>query len=413
MSDNANDKQVVMRNVLHYNMTDRTNQKSLERRELQGAVKRFRRLSTGVRSSKNGKKGSPTSAKMLSSFGSPLSELTADVLLWVMDSLRNIALDLSDNFGFKIPVVGLITGCCERSESKLKQGYFAPVSQVACQQRNNISSFSCTCEKAEKPKDSETSKTVEEQLRSGNGLADWMIEKSKIQNHNGEYCLFTLGMLSTRKDEQLSGQPSLQSLKPSRAGREGQLYCRRAQSHRYLMASVSESAVNDLTIDLKPQITTYSVLFGRPTRSSLLRSAHQSACVSSSIPVERGLKKISSEACSGRASRQKGTMIQTSRVPNLNATKSGLQMMFLEETVHSFLIGARYNRNYLDSQAFQKYGLFVSRNEPKVSFLTQCSADHKKRLDQSKELIQQSLKLENSELEVLEKHSRKNNEVLI
>ncbi|XP_056419154.1 uncharacterized protein LOC130360632 isoform X2 [Hyla sarda] len=206
------------------------------------------------------------------------------------------------------------------------------------------------------------------------------------------------------KDEQLSGQPSHQSLKPSRAGREGQLYCRRTQSHRYLTASVSESAVNDPSIDLKPQITTYSVLFGRPTRSSLLRAAHQSACVSSGIPVEHGLKKISSEACSGRASRQKGIMMKMPRVLNSNNAKSGLQMMFLEETVHSFLIGARYNRNYLDSQAFQKYGLFVSRCEPNVSFLTQCSADHKKRLDKSKELIQQSLKLENSELKVLEKH---------
>ncbi|KAM3930944.1 uncharacterized protein RB166_004429 [Leptodactylus fuscus] len=244
---------------------------------------------------------------------------------------------------------------------------------------NNISS--------ELPLESETSE--EEQHNSGNVLADWMVEKGKIRNHNGEFSFFTLGMLSTSKEEQLSGQPSLQSLKPSRAGREGQLYCRRAQSHRYLMASVSESAVNDLAIDRKPQITAYSVRSGRPTRSSLLRSAHQSACVSSSIPIERRLKKISSEACSGRASRQ-----------------NGLQVMFLEETVHSFLIGARYNRNCLDSQAFQRYGLFVSRSQPKVSFLTQCSEDHKKRLDQSKALIQQSLKMGNSELNDLEKHSR-------
>ncbi|XP_071999031.1 uncharacterized protein [Engystomops pustulosus] len=224
-------------------------------------------------------------------------------------------------------------------------------------------------------------------------------------------------------DEQLSGQPSLQSPKPSRAGREGQLYCRRAQSHRYLMASVSKSAINDPAIDLKPQITSYTVLFGRPTRSSLLRSAHQSAYISSSIPMERGLKKISSEACSGRASRQNGTLMQNTKVSNSHISKSGLQVMFLEETVRSFLIGARYNRNCLDSQAFQKYGLFVSRSQPKVSFLTQCSADHKKRLDQSKELIQQSPKLENSELKVLEKHSkpsahftvngRKNNEIHI
>ncbi|KAM4040913.1 uncharacterized protein ACNLHF_012159 [Anomaloglossus baeobatrachus] len=246
-----------------------------------------------------------------------------------------------------------------------------------------MSPYFFNCEKEEISQESGSLKTLDEQPKSGSALADWMIEKGKIQNHNGEFSLFTLGMLSTRKDEQLSGQPSLQSPKSSRSGREGQLYCRRIQSHKYLMASVSESAANDLTIDPKPQITTYSVQFGRPTRSSLLRSAHQSACASSSIPMERGRKKISSEACSGRASRQKGTMMPITKMPNSDIFKPGLQMMFLEETVHSFLIGARYNRNCLDSQAFQKYGLFVSRSQPQVSFLTQCSADHKKRLDQS------------------------------
>ncbi|XP_066445937.1 uncharacterized protein [Eleutherodactylus coqui] len=277
---------------------------------------------------------------------------------------------------------------CHSKQTPLQKGRKTTYSSSKHINGDNISSFSCTCEKVEILQEPETLRTIDKQFKSGNVLADWMIEKSKIQNHNGEFSLFTLGMLSTRKDEQLSGQPSLQSLKPSRAEREGQLYCRRVQSHGYLMASASESAINDLAIDSKPQIITYSGLFGRPTRSSLLRSAQQSACISRGIPMAHRPKKISSEACSGRASRQKG-----------------LQMMFLEETVHSFLIGARYNRNCLDSQAFQKYGLFVSRSQPRVSFLTQCSADHKS-LDQRKELIQQSLKLENSELKVLEKYSR-------
>ncbi|XP_077149054.1 uncharacterized protein LOC143810029 [Ranitomeya variabilis] len=266
----------------------------------------------------------------------------------------------------KIAAGDEVRGPCQSRQTPLQKGSKTTYSSSNHTNGNNISKYSFNCEKADISQELGTLKNLEEQLKSGSALADWIIEKGKIPNHNGEFSLFTLGMLSTRKDEQLSGQPSLQSLKPSRAGREGQLYCRRVQSHQYLMASVSESAANDLAIDPKPQITTYSVQFGRPTRSSLLRLAHQSASVSSSIPMERGLKKNSSEACSGRASRQKG-----------------LQTMFLEETVHSFLIGARYNRNCLDSQAFQKYGLFVSRSQPKVSFLTQCSADHKMRLDQS------------------------------
>ncbi|XP_018119250.1 uncharacterized protein LOC108717037 isoform X2 [Xenopus laevis] len=197
------------------------------------------------------------------------------------------------------------------------------------------------------------------EMQSNNVLATWIIEKSKIHNHSGELPLFTQGLLSVRKDEQLSGQASLQSPKPSKAGRKGQLFCRREQSHKYLMASVSNSCVNDLSIDLKPQITTYTVQFGRPTRSSLLRSAHQSASLSRTIPIQHEL--LSAESSPGRASRE----------------RRGLQEMptSLGETAHSFLVGARYNRNCIDSQAFQKYGLFVSRRQPRVSFLTNSKID--------------------------------------
>ncbi|KAE8604107.1 hypothetical protein XENTR_v10014575 [Xenopus tropicalis] len=197
------------------------------------------------------------------------------------------------------------------------------------------------------------------ELQSNNVLASWIIEKSKFQNHNGEFPLFTKGLLPVRKDEQLSGQASLQSLKPSKAGRKGQLFCRREQSHKYLRASASNSCVNDLCIDLKPQITTYTVQSGRPTRSSLLRSAHQSASLSRNIPIQH--ERLSAESSPGRASRE----------------RRGLQVMStsLGETVHSFLVGARYNRNCIDSQAFQKYGLFVSRRQPGVSFLTNSKID--------------------------------------
>ncbi|KAM9316512.1 uncharacterized protein PAF06_007546 [Gastrophryne carolinensis] len=198
-------------------------------------------------------------------------------------------------------------------------------------------------------------------------LPEWII--GKMQSYSGELPLFHLGLLSTRKDEQLSGQSSLQSLKPSRAGREVQLYCRRAQSHKYLMATVCESSASDPSINFKPQITTYGPLFGRPTRSNLLRSTHQSACRSGSLPVEHGLRRTSSEA-SGRAARQKG-----------------LEAKSLEETVHSFLIGARYNRSFLDSKSFQKYGLFISKSQPGVSFLKQCKSDHQRSKDQHLRMV--------------------------
>ncbi|XP_072264123.1 uncharacterized protein [Pyxicephalus adspersus] len=224
--------------------------------------------------------------------------------------------------------------------------------------------------------------------KSDEVLADWIIKKSKIENHNGELPLFRQGLLSTRKDEQLSGQSSFYSPKASKPWRVEQLFCRQAQSHRYLMATMSESSLSDPSIDLKPQVTTYTILLGRPTKSSLLRSAHQSACISRSIPVEHRLRKTSSEACSGKASKQKG-----------------LQAMSLEETAHSFLTGARYNRSCLDSQAFQKYGLFISKNQPGVSFLAQCRVDHQRKQDQSKEPFPKSMKIENDESKTFEKHS--------
>ncbi|XP_063297097.1 uncharacterized protein LOC134585589 [Pelobates fuscus] len=200
------------------------------------------------------------------------------------------------------------------------------------------------------------------ELKADEVLPDWIIEKSKVHNHTGEFPLFKQKMLSTRKDEQLSGRPSLQSPKLSKAER-GQLFNRLEQSHKYLMATMSESSINDLAIDQKPQITTYTIQFGRPTRSSLLRSAHQSASLSRTIPGELELHKRSLGQGTGRAS----------------SHSSGLQAMSLGETVHSFLVGARYNRNCLDSQAFKKYGLFISRCQPRVTFLTHCSAEHQRK----------------------------------
>ncbi|MEE6501130.1 hypothetical protein FKM82_004075 [Ascaphus truei] len=81
--------------------------------------------------------------------------------------------------------------------------------------------------------------------------------------------------------------------------------------------------------------------------------------------LHRNSVQASSESHTGGASRQ----------------RRGLQMVStsLGETVHSFLVGARYNRHCLDSQAFQKYGLFISRNHPRISFLTPCKTDHQKK----------------------------------
>ncbi|XP_053316112.1 uncharacterized protein LOC128483838 [Spea bombifrons] len=212
------------------------------------------------------------------------------------------------------------------------------------------------------------------ELNSDDAQPDWVVERSKVRV--GELTFFKQNLLSSKQVKQLD-EISLPRLKPSRP-ESGPLYARIEKPHQYLKATLPKSSVNELDIGWKPQITTYNVQFGRPTRSSLLRSGHQSAAVTRNIPAKHELQKPPLESCAGR------TLKQSKR----------LQTMSLGETDHSFLVGARYNRKYLDSQAFQKYGLFISRSKHGVTFLTQCTMEHKKSSTGVKDLMQDSVDLD-------------------
>ncbi|XP_069071529.1 uncharacterized protein [Pleurodeles waltl] len=208
-------------------------------------------------------------------------------------------------------------------------------------------------------------------------MMKWVLVKNKIQTHNGESTLFNERLLSSRKDEQLSGQHALQSPKTTKAGMHlpcsnGQHFCRPEGSHKYLQASVSETSVMDLTECTRPQNSTYGDRLGRPTRSSLLRTKHQLLSMSRSFHTMPTETQGSSEPSARRSCEQSEELQQ------LSAS--------LGETVHSFLVGARYNRSSLDSQALQKYGLYISRTQPPVSFLIQCQRDHLKKQEEKHDL---------------------------
>ncbi|GCC28790.1 hypothetical protein chiPu_0007224 [Chiloscyllium punctatum] len=54
---------------------------------------------------------------------------------------------------------------------------------------------------------------------------------------------------------------------------------------------------------------------------------------------------------------------------------------FSGENIHSFLIGARYNRtNYLDSKAVERHGLFICRNKPYIHFIVDHGKEQNKKM---------------------------------
>ncbi|XP_066566341.1 uncharacterized protein LOC136753860 [Amia ocellicauda] len=194
-------------------------------------------------------------------------------------------------------------------------------------------------------------------------MPNWVTEINRIQKHNGQAPLFTEHMLSPIKDEQLSGQPSTKSLKPLRArttSPEGQLFYRPERSHRYLQASVFESAAEEWAE--RPQSTFPVTHLGRPTRSSILRTRHLALSVASD-PHHKERATLTPKKCS-------------SSRPPLNPRELQPVCTSVGENVHSFLIGARYNRErYMDFVAVDKYGLYLSRSNPRCPFLTHSNAD--------------------------------------
>nr|XP_014347572.1 PREDICTED: uncharacterized protein LOC106704634 isoform X2 [Latimeria chalumnae] len=201
-------------------------------------------------------------------------------------------------------------------------------------------------------------------------MAKWAVDVNNVQKHNGEAPLFTERLLSPIKKEQLSGQSSYQSLKPSQIEEampcsEVQLFYRPERSYKYLQASIPESSAYDLSETIRPTKETFEAELGRPTKTSLLRARYSALSYSN--------RKAKMETCK----RLHDFILISSykNIKQLQAVSSAVG-----ESVHSFLIGARYNRlNSRDFKAVKDYGLIVSRSQPNFSFLNHSDLDLSKR----------------------------------
>ncbi|XP_072427791.1 uncharacterized protein [Chiloscyllium punctatum] len=202
------------------------------------------------------------------------------------------------------------------------------------------------------------------------GMINWVTEIFKMREHNGGPSPFTECPLLSSKNEQLLRSPfSLLSssernwtIPPS----DRQLFYRPERTHKYLSASVYGSTVYDLTEKDRIRNRATDIQLGRPTRSSLLRAKY---CSLSTFSDQRSREK-EQRSCDFSAIRCHQYMKALKPVPN-----------FSGENIHSFLIGARYNRtNYLDSKAVERHGLFICRNKPYIHFIVDHGKEQNKKM---------------------------------
>ncbi|XP_066266691.1 protein PRRC2A-like isoform X1 [Branchiostoma lanceolatum] len=176
----------------------------------------------------------------------------------------------------------------------------------------------------------------------------WVLEVRSQQTHSGEAALLTSQLLASNKGEQTVGvKPKKPKFKKIVVN--GLTYHRPMKAHQFLTAADTASETSSEASSL-----------GRPTRASLLRARHHRSQSAPSSQTSTDIKRY--------LQRMKDTRPLTGKLPkelNPIVAEDG-------ETVHAFLIGARYNRSQvMDVQSLNRFGLFVPRANPNGCFLTQ------------------------------------------
>jgi len=191
---------------------------------------------------------------------------------------------------------------------------------------------------------------------SGNKTPVWFDQANdKIRNHDGEALVFTENFLPSNKHDQ--GRPTFTPKKKQRPVSgistksaptvvNGDTYYRPNKTHSYLQASK------------RPQ----TAKVDRETRASKLRNRHRQTSMSATPSCDTKLQLK-------RMKEQKPKPIHMNK--DLIPIPSSL-----DETPHSFIIGARYNcSNFMDSRSFSRLGLYVPRQNPLKSFLKNSKQD--------------------------------------
>ncbi|XP_071508440.1 uncharacterized protein [Diadema antillarum] len=187
----------------------------------------------------------------------------------------------------------------------------------------------------------------------------WISKYNKEQNHTGEQPLMVQRFLGSNKQEQQDGvlpvyQKSQSRFHVERSDEGGEREYQQGLSlHQYLTATEMPGQSEKL-VDIR---------HGRPTRTSLLRARHRSRSApgpeKAKLEIRDDIHFLQEQALK-REEKYKSVDVPDDLQP---LTEEG-------ETVHQFLVGARYNRSYYrDSKCYNKVGLYVSRDNPQHCFL--------------------------------------------
>ncbi|KAK3744309.1 hypothetical protein RRG08_030392 [Elysia crispata] len=197
---------------------------------------------------------------------------------------------------------------------------------------------------------------VEDMSKHG-GSPAWSILVHNSPSYTDESPLITNNLLAASKSAQINGISlhNRTSLLPKKCPRpermEARAYYRPNRMHQYLSATeLKNSASEDA-----------SVMYGRPTRTTLLRARQRS----NSAPHNQLEKK--------RDFAQRIDEIKTAPAGNGHTTEYlQLQSVRDGESLHSYLTGARYNRAHcLDSKSVEHNGVYMPRHNPALgSFFT-------------------------------------------
>ncbi|XP_072035278.1 uncharacterized protein [Amphiura filiformis] len=184
------------------------------------------------------------------------------------------------------------------------------------------------------------------------GSPQWVPRYNSDINHTGEQPLIVQQFLSGNKQEQRNGVlPSHVDVPPRlksashRHREERQDYHHGNSTHQYLTATEMPGQSHQL----------FDMRLGRPTRTSLLRTRYRSR----SAPGVRALLEVN------HLHKQQHMAAKTEdRFKSVDIPKDLQPLTESGETIHQFIIGARYNRNvFRDANYLAATGVNVSKRD--------------------------------------------------
>jgi len=193
------------------------------------------------------------------------------------------------------------------------------------------------------------------------GSPAWVNDVTEEPSHSGESPLFTQKLLAASRVEQKFEQqfPLQFNKKPihSKTPRAASAsYYRPNSAHRYLSAT-SQEVVDGLSeADSETHL-------GRPTRTTLLRARQR--CNSAPVNAYQARRELQ---------KKNEEKLELKRNLYNNVGNNMRDMMSTPsndgESMHSFLVGARYNRaNCVDAKGLSDFGVYMARNNPLNCFL--------------------------------------------